>query len=316
MSGIISQTLRTQSFFGISASQKSDNTFKWWLESGNYSFNSAPSGRSFSLSTTNPEDVIKTLCHDIARFSSSSLESITNIDGDPLFPKSNGWMSIRVYYSAFFAAHSLLRIFGESCSYLNPESLKKINNVLRKQLPQTQLIKKGNYIIKLSKQPGRINIDANEIDTSHAGLWNSFHELLTRLELSISVTTAFATEQKNECINFLSELKKRISRGGNNSFLSIVRNDINYNHAMNCWSSYQSDKSPDTNNIKLISEKWKETCSFDLFSKIEKEKVEFIETCTIIISLMKDIIMEIYKVNKSCFLRYTTIHTLRKFMDV
>lgn len=316
MSGLISQMLRTQAFFGLSSSQKTDHNFKWWIESGNYAFNSPPSNRTFSINTTNPEDVIRPLCHDIARFASSSLESITNIDGDPEFPKSNGWMSIRIYYGAFFAAHSLLRIFGESCSYLNSDCVKEINKVLRKQLPSSQMIKKGNYIIKLTKQGGSIQLDADTIDSSHAGLWDCFYELLTKLENSIASTTLFTTEQKNECVSFLSELKKRISRGGNKSFLSLVRNEINYNHAMNCWSSYQTEKKSDTNNIKLVSKKWVKTCSSELFSKSVKDKIDFAETCAIIISLMKDMIIEINNINKSSFLRYTTIHTLRKFTKV
>lgn len=316
MSGSISQVLRTQAFFGLSSSPRSVHNFKWWIEGGNYSFISSPSGKVFSLSTTNPEDVIKPLCHDIARFANSSLESITNIDSDPLFPKSNGWMSIRIYYSAFFAAHSLLRIFGESCSYLNSESVNAVNKTLRKQLPAGVPVKKGNYIIKFSKQFGGIQLDAHDIDSSHAGLWDCFYELLTNLENSISLTTLFTTEQKNDCVNFLSELKKRISRGNNKSFLSIVRNEINYNHAMNCWSSYQPEKRSDTNNIKLSSQKWVKTCSNELFSNSTKEKVDFTETCAIIISLMKDMLLELHAINKSSFLKYTTIPTLRKFIKV
>ena len=316
MSGPISQVLRTQAFFGLSSSPRSDHNFKWWIEGGNYSFISSPSGKIFSLSTTNPEDVIKPLCHDIARFANSSLESITNIDSDPQFPKSNGWMSIRIYYSAFFAAHCLLRIFGESCSYLNNETVNAMNRTLRKQLSAGVPVKKGNYIIRFSKQIGGIQLDANDIDSSHAGLWDCFYELLTNLENSISLTTAFTTDQKNDCVNFLSELKKRISRCNNKSFLSIVRNEINYNHAMNCWSSYQTEKRSDTNNIKLSSQKWVKTCSNELFTNSMKEKVDFTETCAIIISLMKDMLLELYSINKSSFLRYTTIPTLRKFINV
>ncbi|WP_323169316.1 hypothetical protein [Pantoea agglomerans] len=316
MSGLVSQILRTQAFFGLTSSSKIDRNFKWWLESGNYSFNSSPSGRLFSISTTNPEDVIRPLCHDIARFASSSLESITNIDNDPEFPKSNGWMSIRIYYGAFFAAHSLLRVFGESCSYLNNNSIREVNKVLKKQLPSSQMIRAGNYSIKLSRQSGGVQLDANEIDSSHAGLWDCFYDLLTNLENSIALTTLFTTEQKNECVSFLAELKKRISRGGNKSFLSLVRNEINYNHAMNCWSSYQSEKKSDTNIIKLASQKWVKTCSSELFSHSAKEKVDFAETCAIIISLMKDMMIEINSINKSSFLRYTTIPTLRKFTSV
>ncbi|WP_139234436.1 hypothetical protein [Kosakonia arachidis] len=190
-----------------------------------------------------------------------------------------------------------------------------MNKTLRKQLPGGVPIKKGNYIIKLSKQIGGIHLDAHDIDSSHAGLWDCFYDLLTNLENSISITTVFTTEQKNECVTFLSELKKRISRGNNKSFLSIVRNEINYNHAMFCWSSYQTEKISDTNNIKLSSQKWIKTCSNELFTNSIKEKVDFTETCAIIISLMKDMLLEINDINKSSFLRYTAMPTLRKLIQ-
>ena len=44
-------------------------------------------------------------------------------------PKSTGWILIRAYYAAFFAAHSLLRMFGISCIQLDAQQITAISRV-------------------------------------------------------------------------------------------------------------------------------------------------------------------------------------------
>ncbi|WP_455865662.1 hypothetical protein [Pantoea agglomerans] len=315
MSSITAQILRSQTFHGISSAERSKNNFKWWIEGGNYTF-TASAKKSFEIYAINAGDILKPLCHDIARFSSSAVESISNISDDPVFPKSNGWMSIRVYYSAFFAAHSLLRIYGRSCSYFNNKTMKSVNAILQQQQPGALKISDGNYLFKLNRNGNSIHINAKEINSSHAGLWTCFHELLEDLQTSIAATTTFTTDDKNECVSFLSTLSKRLKKGDDNGWLSTMRNEINYNHSKNSWTINHDRKSTDNNNIKMFSEKWLKPCCNDLFSKGLDEKIEFIETSSIIISMMKDLIVSIYEVDKTNFLRYTTIPTIRNFIQI
>lgn len=315
MTSLISEILRTQAFYGLSSSERTDKSFKWWIESGNYTFNSPPTTKSFDIVANNPEDILRTICHDISRFGNSSIESVANITDEPKFPKSNGWMSIRIYYSAFFAAHCLLRMFGRCCSYFNGPSLKELNSVAQLNFPGSKRISDGNYLIKLNKSGNNIFIAAQDIDSSHAGLWKSFHELLNELQVSIAATALFTTEEKNTCVKFLSDLSRRVGRNGNKSWLSMVRNEINYNHSMNSWSINYTKKSTDNNNIKIYAEKWKVECNSEIFSDNLEEKIEFIETSAAIISLMKDMVISIYKINKVGFLRYTTIPAIRNFIN-
>lgn len=311
----VSSVLKTQVFRGLYNYGKFDYNLKWFIENGNFFFLNKPSGKKFELVTNSIDDVMKSLCHDISRFSCSAIETITNINDDPEFPKSNAWMSIRAYYSAFFSAHCILRIFGRSCSYLSNDEVRSINNSLKKQYNDVR-VSGGNYIIELKKQTGSIVLNSKEIDSSHAGLWGQFISLLDELLTTVSSLTSFTDSQKNECVGFIFELKQRMTRRGGSSFLSIVRNEINYNHAMYSWSSYKTNKKLENNNIKIKIESWKKECNRGLFSSNNSEKVEFIETCAIIVSLMKDLIIELYFFNKNGFLRYGTISILRKYVDI
>lgn len=315
MTNLIPQILRSQTFHGLSTTERSKNNLKWWLESGNFTFSTSTT-KSFELCALNNDEILKTICHDISRFSSSAIESIANIADEPTFPKSNGWMSIRVYYSAFFAAHSLLRMYGRSCSYFNTDSMKLVNATLLSQHPESKKISDGNYILKLRRSGSNIYLNAKDIDSSHAGLWKSFYDLLEELQNSISTLTSFTSEEKNDCVDFLIKLSSRIKKDNNKGWLSKIRNDINYNHSMNSWTINYEKKSTDNNNIKIYAAKWKKPCSLELFSDGLEEKIEFIETSSIIISMMKDLIISIYEIDKSNFLRYTTIPSLRHFIQI
>src|ERR1035441_8432610 len=69
---------------------------------------------SFVLSFTDAEPFLSAFAGDINRIGSASFESALGIVKSSALPKSTAWLVIQTYYSAFFSAHALLRILGES----------------------------------------------------------------------------------------------------------------------------------------------------------------------------------------------------------
>ena len=68
------------------------------------------------LSISRPDSLKSAFAADCNRMSSAAFESIENITPSENLPRSVAWLIIRSYYSAFFAAHAILRMVGISCT--------------------------------------------------------------------------------------------------------------------------------------------------------------------------------------------------------
>lgn len=63
--------------------------------------------------------LVASMVYDSARFASAAFQTIATVASSVGEKDELAWGLIRVYYAAFYAGHSLIRLLGESCSYFD-----------------------------------------------------------------------------------------------------------------------------------------------------------------------------------------------------
>ncbi|TNZ65346.1 hypothetical protein CGK42_24295, partial [Vibrio parahaemolyticus] len=85
----------------------------------------------FKLKIYDLNDLYISFAFDINRMATSSFESIHGIEPNQNFPKSIGWLVVRLYYAAYYAAHAILRLFGISCSQFDQQESRVITEIAK-----------------------------------------------------------------------------------------------------------------------------------------------------------------------------------------
>jgi hypothetical protein len=118
---------------------------------------------------------------DACRFASASFTSLSAIG--PAFEDrtSLAWGMIRLYYAAFYAGHSVLRLLGQSCSFLENSHVSRL-----KRLATTEPgfnIEKGLYHCRLNKAQTGFNLvrARGTVGGAHESFWKIFGEFLEAL---------------------------------------------------------------------------------------------------------------------------------------
>ena len=247
---------------------KTESDLKAWVANGQYliSRTLVPSTKKrateFKLLFQQPDVLYASLANDCNRFSQAAIESMWSVGKVEKLPKSTGWAAVQMYYSAFFAAHAILRIYGWSCTQLESSHVGKIFQVAN----ATQLdgdvssIESGFYLLSITNQ----EIEFRKLKDSHADAWSSFSRLLTWLINNVENTTGLGS-QKLDAVTLISDIKSTIHKSGaaRGNWLSQIRNKINYQHSHGVWYPYKG--ALHNHDAVLRNTEWlKEPKSFDL----------------------------------------------------
>jgi hypothetical protein len=276
------------------------DTFNDWIKKGkDYQIRSQVKENEFTLDLNDRNLFLNPISKDCNRFCASSLESIIKIDNLEILPKSIGWLLIKQYYSAFYSAHLILRYLGISLSQFDPEGIKKVKSIADLYGSLNGInIQGGYYLVDYSKNSNNVlckKINVNDDGGSHVALWKIFGEKIKFISTDIlsknsSTEIQVFTKQLDALINNLSYV------GSNNfSWLSRIRNDLNYKHLYGVWHPYSLNKK-DLDFIIRNLGAWKgDISNIELSNLTGMEVVRFSNTCQFIIGLSNKISQDMSK---------------------
>lgn len=262
--------------------------------------------KEFTLDVYSHEQLLLPYAYDINRMAASSFESMHGIAPDAGLPKSVGWLIIRSYYSAYFAMHALLRLFGVSCSQFDVNESKAITEVAHMYSLQNGNTAASGYY-KCQYDIDSDQIYCKQLSNTHQDVWKAFYELIDDLATKVS-SSDFRNKDREHVINYLFNLRKGLSfrnklSGGN--WLSKVRNEVNYTHSMGAWFPYSN--SPDEHEKMFrLTQLWKQLPSEDIIqSHLNNcDQLLFVGTCVSIVSLCHSLLSDLLNINENIFLRY------------
>lgn len=261
-----------------------------WIRSGkDYQVDTQVSEKEFKLTVFDRNVFLCPISQDCNRFATSALESIIKPDDYAILPKNLSWILIKQYYSAFYSAHLILRILGKSLSQLEASTIAMVKKVSDAYGYLNGInIENGYYLIDYSNQNTSLlckKIEIKQDGGSHVALWNIFGDEINKINLAMLTNSSDVNVQ--DICRKLDELVANLDYVGSNkhSWLSRIRNDLNYKHLYGVWHPYTMPKDQ-LDKIKRDSGKWKnEILNIELSNYTGKEILRFSNTCLFIVGL-------------------------------
>ncbi len=270
---------------------------KWLEESREFAINNIISSKQFSLIITNYDGLLKSVAYDFNRFSQSSLETLENTIFSKKLPKSKGWPIIKIYYSGFFAAHSIIRVFGKGVIQLEDATLYNIRELATFVSASNPRVERGFYYYEINNSASTIEFTKiNKPDGgSHEKFWKVFNHFICNL--SNSIIAGSSSPDANSVFNKLEELSQNLTYLGNvnGTWLSQLRNDINYRQLYGLWFPYTNYPTylDELNNV--IKQNKNDPMSIELKNHVGKEILRFGSTCIFLSSYNQQINHELKK---------------------
>lgn len=194
---------------------------------------------TFHLPTV-PGTVPTAFAAEINRFSSASFETVAGARSSPGLERSLGCPLIRCYYGAFFAAHALLRITGESITYVPQALCHRLDQLTATYIGMSPRLGAGLYHVQTSTPTRTLSLTKiGAGGGSHEFLWQRFYTFLTNVENELALNFGTLPEAV-QAIQTSNDLRSTLSRAGasQGTWLSHSRNAINYRHLYGVWYPY------------------------------------------------------------------------------
>lgn len=269
------------------ASKENDRDIKGWIASDE--FIPIISNNIIELQPVPLETYDIALANDILRNGYLCAETIHNLRGIPNTNRTAAWLAVKTYYAAFFAAHTFMRIFGQTCSYLDNNVTHICNRHIKKYA--------GNQYCKINaglNKTSRIKKDRiciTPLRDSHKDTWSILIELIDILMDKIS-NTSYPQSDKTECISHLISLKNSIYLGDTTRpipwAMSELRNNINYRGGYRIWHPNQRTAQ---NFIDTLDSNIRSLCAKNISAVMPREKLDrFIFASILLVRLVVDLV--------------------------
>ena len=288
-----------------------------WIASADYQVYDAFEPDGFSLYYAEAIEPAEALAFDATRFAAASFETIHNLPAKLVQPKALGWLLIQAYYAAFFSIQALLRLHGLSLIYIEASGIKRIADIaaIYGQLNEAN-VATGWYVVRSNAKLKRLEFKRANDKGSHVAAWKIMTQLLSDLSTNIllsSSSSAYSQAAATRLVNLRLALTENGGRA-NGSWLSVVRNNANYQLDYGVWYPYKTSCA----NYKLLPSiltKWRsDPLSWDL-SPDSRELQRFLECCSSLVGICREVCldMEASAPSQRSFHRYAATGVLRHY---
>jgi hypothetical protein len=209
-----------------------------WIESGSFYVEQEDRSGGIKLRNASLSELIPFLSYDYERFAFSSFESL--LASRPQRPSAVGWPLIKIYYSAFFGAHAMMRATGRGVLRIGSRHAQRISEIAALFAPSV-VFQAGTYEFLTSQSnDGSIDVTLEKLpDTggAHDQFWRRFYLFLSNTGATVSANNEpDATAVVAEIADV--QLLLAANGFGSGTWLSEVRNQINYQHEYGVWYPY------------------------------------------------------------------------------
>jgi hypothetical protein len=213
-----------------------------WLCLEKYQFYAPIEPTLFVVQVAEPVLFLEAIAADINKTAVACYESISQVMPNVKFPRSTAWMIIKSYYSAFFAAHAILRMIGTPYTSIGGDHAASVNKIARLHgfLLENQATI-GNY--GLSYDAARQRITWKKVESvrgSHETFWMFFNLRVKKLSDELLTLSIGSFAENQRAALKLTELSHNLCHNSspNGNWLSNVRNAVNYKQSHGAWYPY------------------------------------------------------------------------------
>ncbi len=272
----------------------------------------------FELIFYDYEEILSHWTSDINRLSCAFLETVANVKESENNKKFLAWNLIYYYYSAFYSAHSILKMLGFGLIQIDHRIITKLQSKARAIGQPLPPVSSGIYCVSFDIRRNTVVFyKVGRYDDSHKGLWQRFSDFLSVLTGYFIVTGTYdsqcvVTRQPNDpyplsvyshipstdasdIVAKIDLLKRIINTNGDFNWLSSIRNLINYSHEFGVWYPYKfyNKKYDKIIALKNLCNDNPLSPNFDISGEIEL--IKFVKACQLINAMNVDILSDLVK---------------------
>ncbi len=295
-------------------SGRTTTALKGWLTERHYVFDSHAVATGWKFYTTDLDGLLRAIAFDVNRMSCASFESIYGVIGGREIQRSSAWMLIRAYYSAFFAAHAIGRIFSESYTQIDRTQATAINL----EIPTTGTVPQitdGLHLITALPASQEFVIRRINRHGVHEDIWTAFGALLQRLSAQALVSPYPNAADRQQVSSFIDDtigIMQTDPAFTRSSWLSYMRNSINYQHQHGTWFPHERSGTF-RQEISDNFSKWTKDPSI-VHARNEHTLSRFSLGCTALVAMNRDLVEDMKDRNSDndSFLDYAAAPVLEQ----
>lgn len=251
--------------------------------------------RAATLEFDDPAPLASALAADCSRLALASFQTASLVTRSFLDRDDVVWGFLKLYYAAFYAGHTLIRLFGEGCSYLGVQHARRLTELgVVYGAPSDFSVEAGLYHCILSGDS--TSMSCTKVRSGAGGAHEVFWSILaSRIqEVSNSVLDGSLLRSEAQAVFVqLDAFRRMASRNGNQSWLSAVRNDLQYRHQFGVWFPAQK-RTRDREALSRLALEWRKDPMEIRLNQNSNDKLhEFVICCGFLISLCRVLLLRI-----------------------
>lgn len=253
--------------------------------------------RSISLAFPAFTDVTHAVVTDCRRLSVSWLQSTLGcwpeVDDKLAIP----WSLVRLYYSAFYASHVVVRLLGRACCWLEASHLTRIDDVHRAVTGLNLPFRAdpGSYLCAVDHPGSQFTLSRISASNrgAHEALWAAL-DVAIRDRTPTVLSGIVPTRDAHLVIAKLDEFRALAAQNGSNAWLSKVRNAIQYRMEHGVWHPTQVGIGERRELAKLVGAWQDDPMTLDLAAvRAQPLLMQFATACTFLIALCRALLSRI-----------------------
>lgn len=259
-----------------------------------------PRKAGFDLDFADPNDVqidfrdpifvTEAIGGDACRFAIAAFVSLNNIS-EIVDAKAFPWSMIKIYYSAYYAGHCILRLVGQSCSNLDLSHISRLQQlagIINPSLPFPLTGGLHHCTLRASQAGFSLRRAQAVSGGDHATFWRIFSAFLVEND-EVLLQGRLPPSDAQEVFRKLSSLRDILNGHGSTAanWLSQVRNGLQYRHGFSAWppSSLKQEK---RDLFLRLASQWKnDPMSIELAHPPGDDLGLFISACSFLVALCR-----------------------------
>ena len=231
--------------------------------------------------------IVTATASDCCRLAGSAFQTVSSVALEAVLEKKAlPWEIIKLYYSAFYAGQTVIRLLGEGCSFLDARHISRIETFAQaiRKMPAFKL-EAGLYRCALDPSATKLRC-ARIAGGTHESFWNVFGERLGAATVGV-LRGPLVPNDAQAVFAQLDAFGRLIARHGSYRWLSTLRNDLQYRHRHDVWFPSSIGKR-DRGTLRRLASQWRaDPMSLDLDAARFGVLGEFIIACAFIVALCR-----------------------------
>jgi hypothetical protein len=225
------------------------------------------------------------LAADCCRLSGASFQTICLASAEITQRDSLAWGLVKLYYSAFYAGHTLIRLFGEGCSFFDRTHVERLTEIGDAFGRERQFsIDSGLYRCVLDPTSTTLKCTRARGGGAHEAFWGIFG---TRIRsIADSVLSGSLSQIESQAVfsqldSFIDIIRRKTGYG----WLSFLRNDVQYRQQYGVWFPGNINVGDRRILSRLATEWQRDPMLIDLGVRRVGLLGEFVSSCVFVVAL-------------------------------